>query len=341
MKRYLLTIAFFLVTFYASAQDHMYSQFFNMPVYLNPALTGQFEGDLRMNAIYRNQWSNIGAGFNYYSASIDYKVPQFGGGIGLIFNRGTEGTAYLTKNNVAATYSYSVGSEDYVLSFGLQAGLTNRVIDFSKLVFNDQIDARTGYMPGSVSAAEAPLYGNRMFFDAGAGVNFVSGDFMIGTALQHLNRPDESFSGVVSRLPIRTTAHVSYLFNLSRGDVDVDERSSVVPSVVYYKEATSNSINVGMQYKRRGVNAGVWYRKSSGYDGPSALVLSFIFDLYINRDGGEKLRFGISHDASTTRLNYTNTSGTTEGSIGYETTLGNRNDTWGKFQGARRCYDFY
>src|SRR5476649_2778713 len=55
------------------AQDHMYTQFFNSPIYLNPALTGQFEGDLRMNLIYRNQFTSVPGSFNYLSGSIDYR----------------------------------------------------------------------------------------------------------------------------------------------------------------------------------------------------------------------------------------------------------------------------
>jgi hypothetical protein len=91
----------------------MYSQFFNSPNYLNPALNGQFEGDLRMNLIYRNQYSSVaGGGLSYLTASIDYNVPRFGGGFGLMFTRASEGTAYLTKNNISGIYSYSVGSDE-------------------------------------------------------------------------------------------------------------------------------------------------------------------------------------------------------------------------------------
>src|SRR6201989_3030727 len=93
------------------AQDHIYTQFFDSPIYLNPALTGQFEGDLRMNAIYRNQWTSIPGNFNYTTASIDYNMPQFGGGMGLMFNRTSEGTAALATNAIAGTYAYSVGSD--------------------------------------------------------------------------------------------------------------------------------------------------------------------------------------------------------------------------------------
>jgi len=339
-KRYFLGLLFMLLRLAGFGQDHMYSQFFNSPIYLNPALTGQFEGDLRMNFIYRNQFTSVPGSFNYITASMDYNIPKFGGGVGLLFTRTSEGTAYLNTNNISGTYSYSVGSEGFVLSFGLQAGATNRAIDWSKLVFGDQIDPRIGFIPGSVSAADNPLFNNKFYFDSGAGVNLVVGEFNIGGALQHINRPNESFTGTPAKLPMRFTGHLSYRWDLNPdANDDEDQKSYVIPSVVYYKQSTSQSLSMGFQYKHRSVNVGLWYRSGGSY-GPSAFVLSLIFDVFTNQQGGEKVRLGVSHDVPTSGLNYSNTSGTTEGSIGYETTLPQR-DTYHKFEGARRCYDFY
>jgi type IX secretion system PorP/SprF family membrane protein len=340
-RKYILFFALLLTCLRTMAQDHMYSQFFNSPVYLNPALNGQFPGDLRMNLIYRNQFTSVPGGFNYITASVDYNIPKFGGGIGLIFTRGSEGSAGLIKNNIAGIYSYSVGSDDYVLSFGLQAGITNRSVNYGKLVFSDQIDPQFGYIPGTPTSAEPPLFDNRFYFDAGAGINLALSEFNIGGALQHLNRPNESFTGTPARLPMRGTAHASYRLDLNPySNLNEDEKSYLIPSVILYKQASAQSLNAGLQFKRKSINAGLWYR-TGGSAGPSAVVVSLIFDLFINRDGGEKLRLGVSHDAPLGGLNYSNTSGSSEGSIGYETTLPSRADAYRKFEGARRCYDFY
>ncbi len=322
------------------AQDHMYSQFFNAPLYLNPSLTGQFDGDLRMNLIYRSQWTSVPGPLSYVSASIDYNVPRFGGGIGLLITRSSEGTAFLDNTNISGLYSYSVGSEDFVLSFGLQAGITNRTIDYSKLVFGDQIDPTLGIVSGSSVAASALPFNNKFYFDSGFGTNLVVGEFNIGVALQHLNQPNESFTGTPAKLPIRTNANISYRLDLNQFDnMDDDEKSYVIPSVVFYKQSVAESYSIGAQYKHKSVNVGLWYR-SGNETGPSAVVVSLIFDLFINRDGGEKLRFGISHDAPTSGLTYGGTSGTQEASIGYETTLPSHDST-PRFEGAHRCYEFY
>ena len=338
--RLLLTaIAILAILFKVQAQDNIYSQFFNAPVYLNPALNGQFKGDFRINAIYRSQWSAVG-NLNYFTASADYNIPRFGGGIGMIFTHSVEGAAYLTKNNIAGIYSYSVGSDGYVLSFGLQAGVTNRQVDWSKLVFADQIDPRLGYIPGSGTSAELPAFNSRYYFDSGAGVNLVVNNFMGGLALQHLNRPDESFTGTPSIVPMRLTNHVSYRIDLNPYDgYDDNEKTFAIPSVVFYKQGTSNTINAGVQYKRRSINAGIWYRTDS-QGGSNAVVVSLIFDMFVNKETGEKFRFGLSHDANTSRIGYGSTSGSTEGSISYETPVTNYS-SYNKFDGATRCYNFF
>ena len=322
------------------AQDNMYTQFFNSPIYLNPALTGQFDGDLRMTMIYRNQWTSVPGNFSYTTASIDYNMPQFGGGVGLLLNRSSEGTAYLVNNSIAGTYAYSVGGEGFVLSFGLQAGIANRTIDYNKLVFDDQLDPRIGIVPGASSAADAIPFNNKFYFDSGAGINLVVGEFNIGGAVQHINQPNESFTGTPAKLAMRDVAHISYRWDLDADqNMYDDEKSYVIPSVVYSKQYTAYTLSAGVQYKRGNVNAGLWYH-SGGQSGPSSIGISLIFDMIVNREGKEKFRFGASHDVPVQGLNYGNTSGISEGSIGYQTTLPSRN-TEPKFEGLRRCYDFY
>ncbi len=330
---------FCCVCIYANAQDHMYSQFFNSPVYLNPALSGQFEGDLRLNLIYRNQWTNIPGQLNYLSASLDYKMPQFGGGFGVIFNKSNEGTAYLVRNNVMGTYSYSVGSDAFVLSFGIQGGFTNNRIDQTKLVFSDQLDPSTGYNPGTTTSASGLLLAQRNYFDSGAGISLVAGNFLLGGAMHHINQPDQSFTNSKSLLPRRLTFHASYRYNLDNY-ADGDDGTYLIPSVVVYDQSKSRSMSAGMQFKRQGINAGVWYRTNQD-GGRDALVVSLIFDIFTGQNKNNKIRFGISHDATTSKLNYYNTNGTTEGSLSLEAAFPNRANGYWKFSESVRCYDFY
>ena len=55
-------ILFFLLMFIANnlfAQDPHYSQIFNTPVYHNPAAAGHNVENIRLTAIYRNQWNSV------------------------------------------------------------------------------------------------------------------------------------------------------------------------------------------------------------------------------------------------------------------------------------------
>ena len=74
--RFLLLISCILGVNIAKAQDNIYSQFFNAPIYLNPALTGQFEGDLRAT---REKCSPCGGKANAQpitDRAYDYRLEQ-------------------------------------------------------------------------------------------------------------------------------------------------------------------------------------------------------------------------------------------------------------------------
>ncbi|OOQ60334.1 PorP/SprF family type IX secretion system membrane protein [Mucilaginibacter pedocola] len=334
-RLFIFAILTVCVSLGAAAQDHIYSQFYNAPNYLNPALNGQFEGDLRLNMIYRNQWSSLPGPLNYYTFSADLNLPALNGGIGLMFSKSSEGTAYLNKMNLSGIYSYSVEFGNSTLSFGLQAGFTNRRIDADKLVFLDQLNSG-GIIPGGVSGASPVEFNNKMFFDAGTGINLVKGNFMIGLAGQHLNKPNETLTGATSILPMRFNGYMSYKFEIDNGYDD--NLPSVIPSVVLYRQAGITSFSAGMQYKHRNVNVGVWYRGDGKQQ--DALVISFIFDVFTG-GSNDKVRFGASHDATTSKLPYTKTSGTTEGALSYETTFQDHRGDARNTMGNKRCYDFY
>jgi type IX secretion system PorP/SprF family membrane protein len=272
------------------------------------------------------------------TASGDLNLHNINSGVGLIFNRSSEGTAYLLKNNIAASYSYIIGGDDFALSFGLQGGITNQKLNWDKLVFGDQIDISSGYIPGSVSGAERPSVDSRYYFDANAGANLVYGKFMIGAAAHHLNKPDESLSGFQAKLPMRISANVSYQITLIPDQYDRDG-SYLIPSIVAYKQQNVMSYSLGTQFKYKGVNAGIWFRNDGNSNGNDAVVFSVIFDIFNRRTNGEKFRLGISHDATTSKINYSYKGGTSEIGLGYEKYWPNSSNG-GRANGLR-CYDFY
>jgi len=335
MKKIYLLLLLAAAALRGYGQDHLYSQFYNAPNYLNPALNGQFDGDFRVNLIYRNQWSSIPGPLNYYSFSADLNVPSLNGGLGLMMTKSSEGSAYLNKTNFSGIYSYSVEFDENTLSFGLQAGVTNRKVDADKLIYLDQLNDQ-GIIPGGGSAGSAPLFNNRFFFDAGAGINLVLGNSMLGASGQHLNRPNETLTGVYTPLARRFNFYASYKWLLD--PYDEENSPSLVPSVVLYRQAGVSSFSAGAQFKHRGVNIGLWYRGDGVQQ--DALVISVIFDLFSGKTD-DHIRLGLSHDATTSKLNYSRTAGTTEGAFSYETTLPGRDQPYARSGYGKKCYDFY
>ena len=57
------------------AQDIHFSQLFETPLLRNPSLAGIFEGDIRIQGVYRDQWTSFANGYRTGSFNAEYKMP--------------------------------------------------------------------------------------------------------------------------------------------------------------------------------------------------------------------------------------------------------------------------
>src|SRR3954463_15702477 len=93
-----------LLLFIAGAQalraqvDPHFSQYYVYPSWLNPALTGAFDGDYRISGIYRNQWSSITNAFSTIGLSADM-VTSKNINVGVSVMRQTAGTGGYSYTN--------------------------------------------------------------------------------------------------------------------------------------------------------------------------------------------------------------------------------------------------
>src|ERR1700685_10777 len=72
-----LVLTFFCIALLGitgKSQDPGFSQFFASPLTLNPALTGKFNGVLRIAGNYRNQWPAINNAFITSTVSVDAPI---------------------------------------------------------------------------------------------------------------------------------------------------------------------------------------------------------------------------------------------------------------------------
>lgn len=200
-----IVLAFFIPAV-AGAQDIHFSQFFETPLLRNPSLAGIFNGDIRIQGVYRSQWGSVTVPYKTGSFNMEYKKPIGQGddfittGLQLVYDKA--GTTNFTTSNVlpALNYHKSLGSnKSSYLSLGFMGGLVQRRIDRSKMTTNSQFDGN-GYNP-SLADGEAFVNDNFSYLDGSVGMTFNSAmssdrpqdNYFIGVAYHHFNRPKNSF----------------------------------------------------------------------------------------------------------------------------------------------------
>jgi type IX secretion system PorP/SprF family membrane protein len=310
------------------AQDPFFSQAYLSPVYLNPAAAGSGEFDLRISAVHRRQWTNIPSHFNYSAVSVDKFFPSISSGFGLMATNSTEG--YLTKNALYLSYAYTIcaGTESvadngdlprWFWSGGLQFGMMQGRIDYSKLVFADELNVN-GVIPGATSEADFVINNGRIFPDFAAGAYFnynISGNsrLLAGFSAHHINRPDESLLSTGdtnrSQLPIRWSGNMMYTHT------NPQQTWSYSVSFLGYKQAQHNNFQAGIEVTQNqyDISLGIWYRTNSKLTGMNTFGISLAFDLLGRSSTRDKIRAGIAHDAIIGNNGYSYTAGSTEAAI--------------------------
>jgi type IX secretion system PorP/SprF family membrane protein len=227
--------------------DPHFSQYYVYPSWLNPALTGAFDGQYRVSGIYRNQWGNVSAPFSTPGVSLDFTTNRninIGGSV-LSQKAGEGGYTYTTAyGNVAYTGVKFGVMESKRLVFGIQAGFVQRHFDPQKMSFGDQWNPVTGYNPSNPTG-DVLTRNSEMSFDAGAGVMYYDAqpgkksNLFAGFSVSHLTRPDDKFQAYGSaRLPMRFTGHAGVRIALN-------DMFSITPNVLYLHQGTANETMVG------------------------------------------------------------------------------------------------
>lgn len=241
------------------AQDIHYSLYNMSPLTLNPALTGAFEGTVRIGGIYRDQWASFLRN-QFVTPSFYADAPIIRGfgkrdwiGVGLVFVSDKAGTSALqnTSSQLSVAYHLALNKKgSTVLTIGLQGGSTQRSIDISSgnvttgdrqgLLFPNEIDVSLG--GGGLGAGENPDRDddvNKSFFDLNAGVMLRSAinnqaALELGVSVGHVTSPAYSLLGSagagdnnndVSR-PSRITAH-------GRLDYGLTDKFSIAPTFLF------------------------------------------------------------------------------------------------------------
>ena len=257
-----------LATTGAQAQDIHFSHIHASPMALNPAMTGVFEGNVRLIGNYRNQWKSVTADYKTFMFSADANLASPGGnsiiGLGAQVVNDVAGDLDYTTN--ASTFSFSVmqafdDEKSHILAGGMSAGFVSTRFDPTKIVSydNEPLLDREGVNQAS-------------YFDISAGLLWFmkmrqGNYFFVGASALHVNNPVVSFFN-------QDNPEILYRRVVFHGgaNLSLNKQYTVIPNFIFmaqgrHRELTMGSMILQENLTRRLVAAtlmlGAWIRANS------------------------------------------------------------------------------
>ena len=230
------------------AQDFHFTQFYANSQLLNPALTGNFKEDYRVNFIHRDQWSGIGSKF---------QTSAFGGDINLKggkLNRDKVGigaqvylddqAGILTTQGflLSGSYIHTLdGHRRHHLGGGLQIGYMGKDLNTDDFQFGSQYHNQQ--YNGSLSNQEnfAGYNVSNVTIQAGVTYNFnisKTTELFSGLSAYQLTSPDESVIGTENKLGRR------YVF-FTGVEHQLNNKLKVRPQFMYMTQSKAADFNLG------------------------------------------------------------------------------------------------
>jgi len=202
------------------SQDIHFSQFYNLPMLVNPASTGSFDGDWQASLGYRNQWKSIAQPYRTLAGSYErqFYINNHHISGGLYILNDNSGNIALKSNQFFVSGAYHRTINNHQLNGGVQVGYVHKVIDFDDITFPGQYDPTSGtFNPSLPSGVED---GDQLsFLDVNFGLTWQKkiGRFMpeAGFSLYHLNSPKESFYNEDVHLPMKMAFQGSIKYDIT------------------------------------------------------------------------------------------------------------------------------
>lgn len=284
-------------------QDPLYSQFFAAPLQLNPAFAGNSMGTA-IHTNFRNQWPSLGQAYVTYSAAVDHFLDDYNSGVGLFMTSDNAGQGILRTFKFSGIYSYQVQlGSDFYTRLGIEAGFINTALDWSRLLFSDQIDPEFGLVsPGGIVVPSNELIPedlSRTAFDASIGLLAYSSKYYFGISIRHINAPDLNFYRDVQNLanrglPVRMVIHGGTEIVVSESPGRNPQAISYFsPNILYARQGSFQQLMIGSMYTYQQVFGGLWFRHTFANADAIVFTLGSKFD---------KFRIGYSYDFTVSGL---------------------------------------
>ena len=331
MLKKLFTYIIITLSIFVYGQDVHFSQTDRANYQINPAFIGCYNGDIKVEINWKDQWRSINSAFRTYGTAFEYSFGKRGYkpkkvffAAGLHIFRDVTGEVELGNTNVGGTFSTLVKvNQNSRFVMGVQAGYNRIGINtanmkwgnqYSGLNFDPSLANGEGvdFSPfgfGDVSFGLAYWYHkkNRGFF------GLSPEDGKIGLSVYHLNRPNTNYSITDSRLPMKYVLHADAMF-------DVHENLYFQPNINLMFQNMQHEILVGalLKYTLKNGSSITGLKNEWSISGGvdlriTNLLDAFIPKIYVNI---ENFSLGLSYDINVSKLNaYTNYRGGFEFSL--------------------------
>jgi len=293
---------------FANAQDPQFSQIYAIPLYMGPSFAGS-AGSTRIGMNIRDQWAAVDREYISYSLSVDHYFDGTNNGVGAILYRDHSGMGNLTTTSISLQYAYSFNvTKKFSIRPGIQLSIVNRKIDYSEIVFGDQLSLQ-GIKPNTI---EPLLENNVTYADFGVSALANHPNYWFGLSLDHLTQPNQSMMGAKSLVPLKMNVFSGVKFMVKNRGLKTYKRNIYL--VAQYKSQSEyNQAYFGGYWENNNVITGLWYR---------GIPFVETYSNYVNNDAivfliGYRWReytFGYSYDFTTSHLG-SNSAGSHEVSL--------------------------
>lgn len=312
----LITAAFLAASFFASAQDLHYSQFYLAPLNANPGNTGAINSDIRVYTLYRMQWFTVTNPYKTFNIALDGPIFKkrmlsddfFAAGLNISSdNDGPMRLKTQSFNALASFTKFIGGRQKHNITLGYTIGYNIKSVALGGVKWDSQYDPVAGTYNPAFGTAEPGGGGGFLDMSTGLVWNFRTNHLFrsaLGFSFHHFTAPRVSVLGRNERLIPKFGVQWNIAYRLSE-----TSNTTLLPSIVAYQQGSSLLLDGGLNVKYvleeasrytdnqtdKAVYFGVFYRFRD------AVYITFKYDI-------KEFSFGAAYEITASKLTPTSKS---------------------------------
>ena len=289
-----------------SAQDPLFSSYYENPLYYNPAAPGLYSGN-KFVLNFREQWPGIPASnrtFNYSS------MHKFCGSfaLGVMAGSNVEGESRLITNNIGLAIAVPINiTRRIIFSTGITTAYGQKRIDWSRVEFDDQFDK----LYGKIYDSNFPFpddnrknYGDMSIGFALKGIFYKNSKYILtgvlGAGFNHaIVFPNPNFVGTdINAVPFKQDYHMDFWLMRRRSS------DGFAIASIYERQGQMQTFNVSFRYLIKSVYLLTGFRNRSysiSFKSYDSVMLGFGYYHKTSRHN-DYIKFGYVYDFTVSKL---------------------------------------